>query len=223
MPTNHHDNKTPVTEVLKGLAGLFGVHLGEQPGYEIKERIGEVEIREYRPHMLAVIKTEGDRESASEEAFRQLTAYFHGANTENKQLPLTAPVFQEREPRVSDDDDFSALSSPSPYAQRRPKAWLTSFVLPLRYTRSTAPWPIDDHIVIAENSPGLVAVLSYSGSDSWDHAESKIAEIEHSILHNGKYDMMSEPRVAMYDNSSAVSFLRRHEIQISVAPKYSRH
>jgi DNA gyrase inhibitor GyrI len=219
MAVENHE-RPPVSEVLKNVVGIFGLRLNEEPRYEVKERIGDVEIREYKPYAIATTKVEGDHDEASRIAFQRLADYIFGKNAENKQLSMTAPVFQEKEAQVSEDYDFS---KPTFFHERHGSGWLMSFVLPSKYTRSTAPRPLDDHITIEENIPGLVAVLSYSGDNTLERAEEKMAELSKWLLHHDKFDAMSEPRTAQYDAPNAISFLKKNEIHVSVAPKFARH
>ena len=221
MTLNHYEHKLPMTEVLKGVAGFFGVRLGEQPRYEIKERIGDVEIRQYEPFAMVSTRVEGEYETASKIGFYRLADYIFGKNTESKILAMTAPVFLEREPIVTEDEDFSKTLAV--YHDRRRKGWIISFVLPLSFTHSTAPRPIDDHIVITESEPGLVAVLGYSGVSTWDKVEDKVNEMTACLTHHEKYDLMSEPRYAQYDAPIALPFVRKNEIFIGVAPKFIWH
>lgn len=219
MAVEHHE-KVPVSEVLKNVVGFFGLRLNEQPRYVVKERIGDVEIREYKPYAVATTKVEGTYETAMPIAYQRLADYIFGKNTENKQLSMTTPVFQEKEAMVSEESDFSKTTV---FHERHGSGWMMSFILPSKYTRSTAPRPIDDHIVIEESMPGLVAVLSYSGDNTWDRVEDKINELNSWLLHHEKFDVMSEPRVAQYDAPNVLSFLKKNEIHVSVAPKFTRH
>jgi len=218
-PFDDH-NRPPVSEMIKGFAGFFGVRLNEEPHYTVKERFGDVEIREYKPYAIATTKVEGSHDQAISTAFLRLADYIFGRNTENKQIAMTAPVFQEKEAPVSEDIDFS---KPTMFHERHGSGWLMSFILPSKFTPSTAPRPIDDHIVIEESSPGLVAVLSYSGDNTWERAEQKINELQGWLIHHDQFDAMSEPRSAQYDAPTAISFIKKNEIHISVAPKYERH
>ena len=65
----------PVTDVLRGAIGLFGIGLDEAPRFEVLERDGDIEVRRYAPALVAEITVPGPRSRAVDEAVRRLEGY----------------------------------------------------------------------------------------------------------------------------------------------------
>ena len=78
-----------ITEALKFIPGVFGIHLDEHAPYEILKS-GEIEIRRYSPMTLATVSARGSHEVAINKGFAILAKYFFSHN-----IPMTVPVFQK--------------------------------------------------------------------------------------------------------------------------------
>lgn len=80
----------PVTELLKSIPAVFGIHLDERPKYKTIEK-GDLEIRAYSPMKILSRIEKGRHEWAINKAFTRLAAFIFGNN-----ISMTIPVFQKK-------------------------------------------------------------------------------------------------------------------------------
>ena len=82
------------------VGAIFSLFLGistfaiESLSYSVLEEAGEIEIREYEPHILASVQVAGNFEDAGSKAFRPLFKFITGENIGNEKIAMTAPVIQ---------------------------------------------------------------------------------------------------------------------------------
>jgi len=113
----------------------------QSPSYEVVERIGRVEIRNYDGYLAAETVVEGTLERAGNAGFRTLARFIFGANEatpgESTKIAMTTPVAQ-----VPEGDRFRIR-----------------FMMPGEYTTDTLPTPNDERVVIREVGPQQVAAI----------------------------------------------------------------
>jgi hypothetical protein len=159
----------------------------EEPEYEILHTVGDIEIRQYDPYIVAEVSVNGA--SADRKAFGILAGYIFGENESGTEMAMTAPV----ETRGSE------------YA----------FVMERQYSMETLPQPDDSRINLRNKPARVVAVLRFSGR--WTernfrkHEELLLAQLaELGIAATG------EPELARYNSPFTLWFLRRNEIIVAV-------
>ena len=138
---------------------LFGrdVQAIEETKYEVIEREGNFELRQYSPHIVAETLVEGDFSKAGNEAFRRLAGYINGHNRRKQTIPMTAPVSQEA--------DFVKIPMTAPVNQEGAGGkWRFTFLMPAEYSLETLPEPLDSRVELREVPERLMAGLKYSGS-----------------------------------------------------------
>lgn len=199
----------PLSEKLKGIPGIFGIRLGEEPLYEVMESYGSIEIRKYHPFIMASITINGSFEEAKKEAFFCLANYIFGKNKDKKLLKMTAPVLQE------ETNDIIPMTSPV-LQEPTQNGWTMSFVLPLKYSLATAPTPKDKRIHLHKNPERLVATLRYSGVNDQEKIKKYSAELMQWLSNNYTYIPAGEIQSAQYDGPSTIAFLRKNEIHLEV-------
>ncbi len=199
----------PLSEKLKGIPGIFGIRLGEGPLYEVVESHGQMEIRKYRPFILASITINGSFEEARKEAFLCLANYIFGKNKDKKLLKMTTPVLQE------ETNDILPMTSPV-LQEPTHNGWTLSFILPLKYTLATAPTPKDKRIHLHKNPERLVATLRYSGVNDQEKIRKYSAELIQWLSRKYIYSPSGEIQSAQYDGPATIPFLRKNEIHIEV-------
>ncbi len=68
----------------------------EEPNYEVLEKDGDIELREYAPMVIAETVIDGDMGEASSAGFKRIAGYIFGDNTAqqggNEKIAMTAPV-----------------------------------------------------------------------------------------------------------------------------------
>ncbi|MBC7711895.1 MAG: heme-binding protein [Rhizobacter sp.] len=199
----------PLSEKLKGIPGIFGIRLGEEPLYEVIQSIGDKEIRKYRPFITASISVNGSFEEARKEAFFCLANYIFGKNKDKIQLKMTAPVLQE------ETSDYIPMTSPV-LQEPTQNGWTMSFVLPLEYTLASAPTPKDKRIHLSKNQERFVATLRYSGINDLDKIRKHSAELIQWLSKSFIYRPVGEIQSAQYDGPATIPFLRKNEIHLEV-------
>jgi len=189
----------------------------EEPGFNLLEKDGNFELREYAPFIVAETRVEAGFEEAGSVAFQRLFRYISGDNLAQQKIAMTAPVTQSSgTPR----GEKIAMTAPvSQVADGR--AFLVAFTLPSTYTLATAPKPRDPTVRIREVPPQLIACWRYSGR--WTLANYRDSEtlLRERIKSRGLV-VRGEPVLARYNPPFTPWFLRRNEVLIPVVQPASR-
>lgn len=114
----------------------------EEPAYQLVEKTGDFEIRDYGRITIAETQVKDDFESAGNTAFRTLFGYISGRNQSRQKIAMTAPVMQQSEGGGS---------------------YRIGFIAPAQYSLQTAPAPADASVNLRELPPQRMAVVRYSG------------------------------------------------------------
>ncbi len=171
-------------------APAFGI---EKLRYDVVEKLGPIEVRQYDAHLLAAIAIDAAFEDAGNKGFRSLFAYIDGANADATDIAMTAPVLQEGE------------------GQR----FRVAFVMPSSFDEPSLPAPSADDIEIVAVPPTRMAAIGYSGNWSKERYEKHEKRLR-ELLAATAYRTCGEPRWARYDPPFMPTFLRRNEVLIPV-------
>ena len=79
----------------------------EQPSYTVVESLGDFELRDYPPLIVAEVKVPGERKQAINAGFRMIANYIFGNNAPREKIAMTAPVTQH----PHDHSAFGRVSS----------------------------------------------------------------------------------------------------------------
>jgi hypothetical protein len=191
------------------IATLGGDELAyESPSYRVVQTIGEVEIRQYAPYLVAEVKVNGSLEDAGNQGFRILAKYIFGENQAREKVAMTAPVSQER-------DTATKIAMTAPVTQQRSgEQFRVRFMMPSKYTKDTLPMPIDSRIEIREVPSRELAAIRYSGRWTRSNYDTHLRELVRA-LEGAKLEPMGEPVWARYDPPFKPWFMRRNEILTS--------
>jgi hypothetical protein len=191
---------------------FLGTRLGmatEEAKYEVLEREGNFELRQYQPHIVAETLVEGDFQEVGNEGFRRLYDYIAGKNRKQQTIPMIAPVSQEA--------NSEKIPMTAPVNQEKAgEKWRITFMMPSQYTMETLPEPLDPRVKLTKGTGLLMAALSYSGTWSRERYEDKETRLKELILQRG-LKMEGEPVFARYNPPFMPWFLRRNEVLIPVA------
>ena len=70
----------------------------EEPAYAVTRTLGDIEVRQYSPYLVAEVVLSGSATDAGNDAFRILAGYIFGKNKGDRTLAMTAPVTQAAVP-----------------------------------------------------------------------------------------------------------------------------
>ena len=202
--------------LLVAVAGLIATLGGEDvsyesPSYRVVESIGDVEIREYAPYLVAETEVDGPLEDAGSQGFRILAKYIFGDNQGNRKVAMTAPVSQERKASAK-----IAMTAPVTQA-RKDDRFTIQFMMPSEYTRESLPIPNDSRIQIREVPGRRLAAVRYSGRWSKSNYDTHLAKLLQTLERNG-FEPIGEPLWARYDPPFKPWFMRRNEILTAFRP-----
>jgi hypothetical protein len=181
----------------------------EKARYEVVEREGSYEIRQYEDHIVAETFVDGGFDEAGNEGFNLLFRYIQGNNRKSESISMTAPVSQRLGPEK--------IAMTAPVGQQRDRnAWRITFLMPSSYTMETLPEPLDGRVHLRREAGRLVASVRYSGNWSEERFEKKRAELLAFIERRGLRPD-GETVFARYNPPFMPPFLRRNEVHIPVA------
>jgi len=207
---------------------LFGVRTEENPQYDVVQTDGKVEVRRYKPYVIARTTVSGDYKKAQGEAFRILAAYIFGSNEKKQKLEMTAPVTQSKSTeseKISMTAPVNISAAPSEKIsmtapvniQGQSGTWVMSFMMPSKYKIEDLPTPKDQRIEFAQVPGKLVATIRYSGYQNEKLNAKKASELTTWIAQHPKYKAVSLASFAGYDPPWTLPMFRRNEMWIEVS------
>jgi DNA gyrase inhibitor GyrI len=190
-------------------AALWGpiVSNVEQPKYEVVERRGNIEIRDYPPTIVAEAEVRGERREAIGNGFRVIADYIFGNNTSAQKVPMTAPVTQEGNEKI-------AMTAPVTQ-QADGNTWRVRFIMPSEYTMETLPKPNNPEVKLKEVAAKRFAVIRFSGTAGEDSLKRHTKELI-GFLSAKNLTPLSPPTYAFYNPPWTLPFFRRNEVMIEI-------
>lgn len=183
-------------------------HAIEEPAYEVRQRLGDIELREYAPYVVAEVTVEGPAEKAGNAAFPILAGYIFGKNQGERKLEMTAPVTQAAAP--------VKLAMTAPVKQAAAGGgYVVQFVLPRSVSLDTAPVPLDPRVQVRQVPAQRVAVIRYSGLWSQANYDEHLGLLQ-AALRGAGVAWSGEPVLSRYNGPMTPWFLRRNEIWLAV-------
>jgi hypothetical protein len=217
----------------------------EEPAFEVVEKAGEIEIRAYRPFIVAETVVEGEMNTASSAGFRLIADYIFGNNQSvrsaadkvSEKIAMTAPVTMA--PVASSEkiamtapvtmapvasSEKIAMTAPvtmepqaSPGdATMQANKWRVHFVMPGQYAMATLPKPNNSAVSLREIPAKRYAVMSFSGLAGSEKVQQKTDELR-AWLGTRKITAVAAPQLARYDPPWTLPMFRRNEILIEIA------
>lgn len=185
---------------------VFGIRSVEILDYEVLERDGFFDIRQYNAYWTIRTEIEGDYRESSSKGFRLLFNYISGNNIQQENISMTGPVMQRAK------GEKIAMTGPV-LQQKKGKIWTMEFVLPSRYNAKQPPEPLDPEVKLLKTPGYRAAALRYSGSLKEDKYNARAKELM-EIIRAKKLQPLGEPYSAGYDPPWTIPFLRRNEVLI---------
>ena len=236
---------------MKRLSGIIAIVLSttlhggcavatESAQYNVIEKSGEFEIRDYGPQVVAETVVAGSLEEAGNQAFRPLFNYISGANRsrdkiamtapvsqqpQSEKIPMTAPVTQQRQSEkipmtapVTQQRQSEKIPMTTPVGQQSADdGWAVSFLMPASYTLETLPEPEDPRVRLRQVPARRMAAVRYSGTWSESRYHRHRESLEAWLVEQG-WQATGDPVWARYNAPFTPWFLRRNEILVEVEP-----
>ncbi|MEW4486626.1 heme-binding protein [Thalassoglobus sp. JC818] len=168
----------------------------ESAPYEVIEKDGNIEIREYPELVLASTQTNVEARG-NDGSFMKLFRYISGDNETNQKIEMTTPVFMEEGSKTSEGS--------------------MGFVMPQDVKEAGAPQPRSSDILISTRKGGRFAVIRFSGI-----MNERKAAVQEKLLRDWMVsrEISGEASAerAGYDAPFVPGPLRRNEILIRLKP-----
>lgn len=181
----------------------------EEPAFTATQVAENIEMRTYKPLIVAETITTGDRKEAISQGFRTIADYIFGNNTTKQEIAMTAPVIQQA------TSEKIAMTAPVVQQQTAPNTWAVRFVMPSEYTLATLPKPNNSAVVLKEMPAQNFAVIRFSGRMTVENLSENQALLEAYIAKNG-LQKQGEPQFAFYNPPWTLPFFRRNEVMFAV-------
>ena len=180
----------------------------ETARYQVVEKDGDFELRQYAPYIVAETLVEGEMDEVGNEGFRRLFGYISGNNRKKQSISMTAPVIQEK--------TAEKIVMTAPVTQEKAGGrFRITFMMPSEYTLETLPEPLDSRVALKTEPARLVAAIQYSGTWSPKRFEEHKKKLDDWISKRG-LKPLADPIWARYDPPFKPWFLRRNEVLVPV-------
>jgi len=179
----------------------------EKPDYKVIQSEQNIEIRQYKPNIIAEVEVEGKREDAIGDGFSLIADYIFGNNKVKLDIAMTAPVQQQESKKI-------AMTAPV-QQQSNGESWQISFVMPSEYTMESLPEPNNDRVRLKEILTKKFVVIEFSGTSSNENINEHENKLMNYIAAN-KLKIIGSPKYAFYNAPLTLPFMRRNEVMIEI-------
>jgi hypothetical protein len=184
----------------------------ETPKFNIVQKDGKFEIREYQEYINASVEIESDYKSALNEGFRILADYIFGNNREKSRIDMTAPV-TEQTTKSRKIEMTAPVTSAKVSGDKR---YIISFTMPAKYTLESLPEPMNKTISMYKIAPHKAAVLKFSGYSNEKITTKKTQELEEWLKKNN-LQAKDGFGVAQYNPPWTLGPFRKNEIIVKLS------
>ncbi len=187
----------------------------EEPPYNVIQKDRDIEIREYAERVVAQVTVKAEsRGDASSKAFRTLFNYISGENVPTQEIPMTAPVTQER---INAEGEKIPMTAPvtqsqdGQSAQNQNGEWTIRFFMPDDMTIEEAPAPKNKGITLKALPRSKLAVIRFSGRTTDENFEEHKNKLK-DYLDQNDLSYAPSPTYAVYNAPFTPWFMRRNEV-----------
>jgi hypothetical protein len=182
--------------ILIYIFGVTAIMAIEKPEYKVIENYGKVEIREYKPMVIAKTNVHQNYGVALNEGFRRIANYIFGGNDKKMSIAMTAPVISQKLSTGFEEHEIL-------------------FVMPKEYAISMLPQPILDHVKLEERSLNRVAVIQFGGWATQDRVADYQKKLE-TRINELNLSKIGNFMVAQYNSPWALPPFRHNEILVQI-------
>lgn len=189
----------------------FRVMATEEPEFTLISQENAIEVREYKPKIIARVEVEGGFDDASSKGFKLLADYIFGNNLlngESQKISMTAPV--EMTPLAED----IVMTSTIMKSEANHK-WQVNFVMPKEYTLDTLPRPNNELVKIIEIPKEKYAVIVFSGLVR-DSSYTEKAQLLNDFIMTNNMTQLEAIKIARYNPPWTLPFFRRNELMAKI-------
>ena len=180
----------------------------EKAKYEVIDKEGKFEVRQYKPQIVAETVVDSSFDEAANIAFRRLFKYISGNNRTKESIAMTAPVNQKES---SEKIKMTAPVNQQSYEGK----YIVSFLMPSKYTTETLPEPLDTNINLRLIPAHKAVAIRYSGTWSQKRYLEHRKLLDNFIKRKG-LKIIGEDIFARYDPPFQLWFFRRNEVLLPV-------
>lgn len=182
----------------------------EEPDFQVIESQNDIQIRAYKPMIVAEVEVSGERSVAIKQGFRLLADYIFGNNqaiesssTTSERIPMTTPVIQQKNEKIPMTTPVSQ--------QAKNKNWVVQFVMPKSYTLKTLAKPNNPQVEIRELPAYKAVTIRFSGMSTRQNLQKHLTELR-NFVSSHDLKVIDNPIYAFYNPPWTLPFLRRNEI-----------
>jgi len=183
----------------------------QEPPHEVIASDGKIEVRQYKPQILAEVTVTGDMRRSGNSGFRPLADFIFGNNTAKQSIEMTAPVTRTPASRKIE------MTAPVMRTETDGGDWVVAFVMPEEWTMETLPAPNNPDITIREVPGEMIAAIRFNGAGRESAHKKKQAELE-AWLGTHDYVATGPARYAGYNAPWVPAPFKRNEVMIPVRP-----
>ena len=169
----------------------------KEPDFSIVNKVGDIEIRNYSPMIIAEVLVGGNMEAASGSGFRMIADFIFGNNTAKtgkpEKIDMTVPVV----------------------ISRSNTGWFFHFVMPAQYSLESLPKPNNPEVKIKQLKDRRCAVLRFSGKANEEKFNLKVTELM-TWIRSENLIIIGVPELARYNPPWTLPFLRLNEVIIEI-------
>lgn len=190
------------------LCAPFNVMATEEPKYELIEKSGDFELRQYHPMLIAEVLVDGNMDQASSKGFRLIADYIFGNNItksgDSGKIKMTVPV------TIEPKSEKISMTKPVTL-EKVSDRWRVNFVMPSQYSLDTIPYPNNKQVMLREIPARQVAILRFSGFANETNTAEKTQDLL-KWMDKKNLIPLGSTELARYNPPWTLPFLRRNEI-----------
>ncbi len=197
-----------VTTLFLQGCSVFGIRTVEMLDYQVLDKEGSFDIRQYEEYWAVQTEIEGDYQESTSKGFRLLFNYISGNNKQQEKIAMTGPVIQQEK------GEKIAMTGPV-MQQKKETGWMMGFVLPSKYNMGQPPEPLAPEVKLVKYPGYRAAALSYSGNLREKKYNAKVKELMDIVRAKG-LQPIGEPFSAGYDPPWTIPFLKHNEVLVMI-------
>ena len=176
----------------------------DEIAHKVLKEEGNIQIREYKSAVKAVVDIKASRSDATGKAFRVLFNFIRGNNISSKEISMTTPVSQTSSQEIS-------MTTPVSQEKSSEGSWSVAFYMPNKMSFEETPKPKDKRISIEKVPARKMIAIKFSGRSTDSNIYEHEKELKEYIKKN-EIKTVGDPIYAFYSAPFIPWFMRRNEV-----------